>query len=100
MVVHEIPVGSTSIGAPTPRREDKWRREQRAFFSLLGSLLNSHRGQYVAIHDGKVVANGPDLIDVTLRAYAAYGHQPIYVDLVEEHPLAPTRFPHYRLIGG
>jgi hypothetical protein len=35
-------------------------------------------------------------VEVAMQAYANYGHQPIYVDLVEEHPLPPVRIPHYR----
>ncbi len=38
--------------------DGKWRREQRAFRQLLSELLRTHRGQYVAIHDGQVVESG------------------------------------------
>lgn len=40
--------------------ENQWRREQKAFRKLLPSLLNTHRGQYVAIHEGQVVESGSD----------------------------------------
>lgn len=40
--------------------EDKWRREQRAFRQLLPELLKTHRGKYVAVHEGQVVGSGDD----------------------------------------
>jgi|SRR5262245_21370954 len=96
MIVSEITaVPMPSPLPPSPERE-KWEREQRAFFRLLGSLLATHRGQYVAVHNGTVVASGRDLVEVALRAYAEHGRQPIYVDLVTDHPLAAARIPHYR----
>jgi Family of unknown function (DUF5678) len=93
MIVHEIQANAQPI---VPPQDDKWRREQRAFFRLLGGLLESHRGQYVAVHNGEVVASGPDLVGVTLKAYALHGRQPIYVDLVQEHPHPAIHYPHYR----
>src|ERR1700720_3292371 len=81
---------------PTPP-EDKWRREQRAFRRLLPELLKTHRGQYVAIHEGQVVESGPDKLDVASRAYARFGYLPIYVSLVTEEPVPPVRLPSPRL---
>ena len=95
MIVHEIQ-SMPAAGPPDPPANEKWVREKRAFYRLLGGLLEQHRGQYAAIHNEQVVGIGPDLVEVAMRAYAAYGRQPIYVDLVEDHPLAPIRFPHYR----
>src|SRR5271157_1942342 len=34
--------------------ESPWERERRAFHQLLPSLLVTHSGQYVAVHEGKV----------------------------------------------
>ncbi len=71
--------------------ETKWQQERRAFLRLLPSLLPSHRGQYVAIHEGKVVESGPDKVVVGLRAYAKYGYVPIYVGLVTDEPIPVVR---------
>src|SRR3954454_21220571 len=96
MIVREITGGPVvPLPQPSPERE-KWEREQRAFFRLLGGLLAAHRGQYVAVHNGAVVASGPDLVEVALRAYAEHGRQPIYVDLVTDHPLPAAHLPRYR----
>jgi len=97
--MNEITIPVAAPGAMNPPRNDKWRDEQRAFYRLLGGLLATHRGQCVAIHNGQVVATGPDLVKVTLEAYARHGRQPIYVDLVEEHPLPTIRLPHYRQVS-
>ncbi len=77
---------------PTPP-EDKWRREQRAFHRLLPELLQTHRDQYVAIHDEKAVESGADQIEVARRAYARFGYVPIFVSLVTDQPRPPVRIP-------
>jgi hypothetical protein len=82
---------------PTPP-DDKWRREQQAFRRLLPELLQSHRGQYVAIHDGRVVASGADKLDVAGQAYARHGYVPIYVSLVTDRPAPPVRIPSPRVL--
>jgi hypothetical protein len=81
---------------PTPP-EDKWRREQRAFQQLLPELLRTHRGQYVAVHEGQAVESGPDKLAVAGQAYARFGYVPIYVSLVAEQPLLPVRIPSPRV---
>lgn len=78
--------------------EDKWRCEQRAFRQLLPGLLSSHRGQYVAIHQGRVVACGTDKLTVANEAYSRFGYLPIYVSLVTDEPLPPIRLPSPRLV--
>jgi hypothetical protein len=97
--MNEVTIPVTTPGAVGPPHGDKWRDEQRAFYRLLGGLLATHRGQYVAIHNGQVVAAGPEIVAVTLQAYAKHGRQPIYVDLVDEHPLPAVRLPHYRHVS-
>ena len=72
----------------------KWDRERTAFRSLLPDLLKTHLGQYVAIHDGRVVEAGTDKATVARTAYEKHGYQPIFVALVTD---APPRVVH---IGG
>jgi hypothetical protein len=71
---------------PTVTQETAWERERRAFFRLLPSLLKTHPGQYVAVHDGTVVASGNDRINEALDAYQRVGYVPLYVRLVGESP--------------
>lgn len=77
--------------------DDKWRREQRAFRTLLPDLLRLHRDQYVAIHEGQVVESGIDKLEVARRAYSRFGYVPIYVSRVSDEPIAPVRVPSPRL---
>jgi hypothetical protein len=64
--------------------ETKWQREYRAFVKLLPELLPTHRGQYVAVHDGRVVGHGPDKLDLAMAAYREYGPVDILVRRVAE----------------
>ena len=76
---------------PPASTPTKWEREYRAFQRLLPSLLQTHRGQYVAIHDEKVVDSGDDEIALTRRVFAKVGNVPIHVDLVTDCPPSCAR---------
>ena len=60
---------------------------------MLPDLLVNHRNQYVAVHQGQVVACGPEKISVALQAYREHGHVPIYVGLVSDQSPSPARLP-------
>jgi len=62
----------------------KWEREYQAFRRLLPQLLQTHRGQYVAIHEGQVVASGKDKLEVALHVFSRIGNVAIHVGLVTE----------------
>jgi hypothetical protein len=70
-----------------PEREmTKFERERRAFMRLLPQLLTTHRGQYVAIHDEKVVESGTDRTDVAMKVWQRVGGVDLYVGLVTDEP--------------
>ena len=69
----------------------KFERERRAFHRLLPQLLNTHRGEYVAIHDERVVDRGAVRLEVALRVLQRIGNVPIYVGLVSEEPEPMSR---------
>lgn len=83
-----------------PRREprSRWERERDAFLNMLPSLLASHRGKHVAVHDGAVVAAGDDAVAVAMEAYGKVGYVPIHVGLVTDRPSPPIRLPSPRLL--
>jgi hypothetical protein len=81
-----------------PPPETKWQREHRAYLKMYPQLLQTHRGKYVAIHEGKLVESGDDKIEVALRAYARHGYVPIYVTLVTDEPPQVVRIPSPRII--
>jgi Family of unknown function (DUF5678) len=78
--------------------DDAWEDERRAFLRLLPALVTTHRGRYVAVHKGSVIADGEDQIDVAMRAYSLAGYVPIYVGLVTNEPQEPIRLPSLRLL--
>lgn len=82
---------------PASTADDKWSRERRSFLQLLPTLLATHRGKYVAIHQGRVVHAGDDQIKVALGAYAQVGYVAIYVGLVTDEPPPVARIPSPRL---
>jgi hypothetical protein len=64
----------------------KWAREYEAFLRLLPDLLREHRGQYVAVHDGRVVGVGGDKVTVAKHAYQEFGPVEILVRQVTDEP--------------
>jgi hypothetical protein len=94
----------TTLPAPDLSLKDpayaSWEEQRRAFFRLLPTLLPTHRGQFVAEHEGCVIAEGPDQVVVAKQAYAQVGYVPIYVGLVTDEPPRPVRIPSPRLLPG
>lgn len=61
--------------------------ERAAFHRLKDRLLDTYKGQYVAILDGQVVDSGTDPIELVMRVYDRFGYDtPVYVGLVSEEP--------------
>jgi hypothetical protein len=76
----------------------KGEQEYQAFLRLLPMLLTTHRGKYVAVHDGEVVDSDTDDIALIQRVHARIGYVPIHVGLVtQSQPI--VRVPHYREHG-
>lgn len=93
---------TTTFPAPvlnlTPPPVTKWEREYQAFLVLLPELLKTHRGKYVAIHEGQVIDSGADRLEVIFRALEKTGGACIHTDFVTEQPPPPIRIPHYRVV--
>lgn len=53
---------------------------EQTYLRLRDSLLPQYLGQWVAVHDGRVIASGPDLLVVTEAADTTGGHP--YIALV------------------
>ncbi len=77
------------VRLPDPAPLTKVERERRAFDRLLPELLRTHRGQYVAIHDERVVDSGTVRLELALRVQASV-RDDIYVGLITDvpHPAA------------
>jgi len=93
---------STGEIFPAPELEipmpSKFERERWAFFKQLAQLLERYEGQYVAIHEGRVVVTGANQVDVALEAYDRFGYVPIYVGHVTTEPPVPARIPSPRFV--
>jgi hypothetical protein len=76
------PIEATTVVLPPPPPLPKWAREREAFLRLLPELLKTHEGRFVVVHDGKVVADGPDRFAALDRAYAAVGKVDLYAEQV------------------
>ena len=85
---------SPSIEPPvfTPDRE-VFERERAAFYRLLPSLLTTHRGKYVAVHDEQPVEFGDDTVAVATQVYQRFGYIPVFIGQVTEKPKTPIRIP-------
>jgi hypothetical protein len=66
---------------------------------LLPGLLQTHRGQYVAVHDEQVVDSGDDERALASRVWGKFGHVPIHIGLVTEQPAPPARVPTFRVLS-
>jgi hypothetical protein len=50
---------------------------EQAYLHMRDSLLGSYRGQWVAVHGGKVIAAGPKLMEVMDRASTCAWRRPL-----------------------
>jgi hypothetical protein len=83
--MNPIPVFDAPRFGPS-KPKSKWDAEYEAFLRLLPELLQTHGGQYVAIHEGKVVGFGSDQLAVARAAYAEFGPVEILVRLATDQP--------------
>lgn len=86
-----------SLAQPIPSKFD---RERRAFFRLLPTLLETHRGQYVAVHNEQIVDCGPDRLSVAHRVLSKIGPTDIYVERVDTEVRPPCRSGVIRNLAG
>lgn len=85
------------VSFPAPELS-KGDREYQSFLRLLPELLATHRGRYVALHEGKVVDADADDIALVRRVHGRVGYVPIHVGLVTGRPPV-VRVPHYRAVA-
>jgi len=64
----------------------KFEREREAYLRLKPQLLQTYRGQFVAIHEGKVADMDQDNHELVKRIIERYGNEPVYIQLVAEEP--------------
>lgn len=67
-------------------QREKIRAETVAFNAQREKLRAMYRGQYVAIHQGKVIDHDSDLRTLQLRVYEQLGHTPVLLKRVTDDP--------------
>lgn len=67
---------------------EKIRAESDAFHAQFDRLLAEYTGQYVAVHNGRVIDHGPDLRTLHLRVFEKLGHTQV---LLKQVTAAPDR---------
>jgi hypothetical protein len=72
-------------------------REVEAFESLKPKLMKEHAGEYVAIHNGEVVAAGEDKFQVSQKVREQLGMVIYYVELVSDDPPRTVRMPSFKV---
>ncbi len=70
---------------------EKFRRECAAFDRMLPELLKTHKGLFVAIHEGKLIASGNDWFEVSRQATQIAGNVSLLVTQVTDQPPRPVR---------
>ncbi|MBK7180360.1 MAG: hypothetical protein IPH82_24770 [Chloroflexi bacterium] len=73
-------------------------QEVAAFEAMKPALLTQYHGQYVAIHQGKVVASGDNKLEVSHRVREQYGAVTYYVEMVVEETPRAVRIPSARIV--
>jgi len=86
-------VSADEYQAHVPSAFDAWRHEQlqrlgpnrAAFQRLLPELLKTHKGQFVAIYQGRLVDADPDRAALVQRTRSK-GYRPVYIRKVTAEP--------------
>lgn len=71
--------------------------ENAAYARLLPALLKAHEGEYIALHNGEVIASGPTLPELHLRVYHLLGNVPVLFKRVSAEPEPDLRIRSPRL---
>jgi len=87
---------------PAPSRHEQrikdFETEMAHFERLKPQLLQQHRGRFVAIYQGEVVAVGDHKMDVLATAEEALGNVSFYVGQVTENGPRRVRMPSSRIV--
>ncbi len=67
-------------------RRRKIEAEGAAFEQQHAALLAEYRGQYVAIHEGRMIDHDSSLQALHLRVYSLLGHTPVLLKKVTDEP--------------
>jgi predicted aspartyl protease len=86
-----------NIHSSVAARDQRWRDEYEAFSRMLPELLRTHRGKFVAVHKGAVIAVADSFKDAAVQAYQKVGYVPLHVGLVSDVSRPAVRIPSPRV---
>jgi metal-responsive CopG/Arc/MetJ family transcriptional regulator len=78
-------------------RQEKIRTETEAFNEQYDMLKANYAGQYVAVHQGKVIDHDTDIRSLHLRVYEQLGRTPVLLKQVMDEPERELHFRSPRL---
>ena len=70
-----------------------WAKEVQAYDAMFDELIKTYENKFVAIYQGRVVANGDDKTAVVKCALEKHGNVPFFVHLVSRKPEVVKSFP-------
>ena len=70
----------------TQLQREKIRAETEAFHAQYRELKAKYPGQYVAVHQGKIIDHDPDLRTLHVRVYERLGRTPVLLKQVTDDP--------------
>lgn len=100
MVSDQLDINEVPERAEHNEKTAAFEREIAAFERLRPSLIDEYVGQYVAIYQGQVVANGDDKLSLVDQVYQQFGLVVCYVGKVTLDPprIRTVRMPSFRVI--
>lgn len=69
----------------------QWLAAREAFRAMFPSLLQTHKGKFVAIHEGRIVVSADDLASAALASDRILNGECAYIDQVLERSTPPSR---------
>ncbi len=81
-------------------RHEKIRAEAEAFEQQRSTWLTHYRGEYVAVHQGRVIDHDPNLRSLHLRVFAQLGRTPVLLKRAGDEPERELIFRSRRFEGG
>lgn len=66
--------------------EEPFSAEEQVFRRKHQQLLQRYEGQFVALHQGRMVGHGPNDEELAREMFAKFGDAPFYIAKVEKEP--------------
>ncbi|MDE3091940.1 MAG: type II toxin-antitoxin system Phd/YefM family antitoxin [Chloroflexota bacterium] len=77
---------TTPPAAPQPKlpSDESFERNRAAYYAIKPELLKTHRGKFVAFHNGELVDSDADEPTLVERVHAKYTYGTLFIHFVDE----------------